>query len=127
PRPVAIRTAALAGAALLAASAAAGCGTGPGAHARTGTEPRDAAGDGVRHARSASRLPARFTEQRLDWAPCTGPAGSRTGRALPPLPDGTKWECATLTAPLDYARPESGGTLKLAMVRAAAVRPGNSE
>ncbi|AXK31551.1 alpha/beta hydrolase [Streptomyces armeniacus] len=120
-RPAAVRTSALTCAALLAATAAlTGCG---GSGGDGGGEPLDPAGDEAPAVRSTARLPAEFTGQRLDWAPCKGRAGTE-GAAPPPLPDGTPWECATLKAPLDYAEPR-GGTIDLAMVRAAAVRRGS--
>ncbi len=47
---------------------------------------------------------ARFYEQDLDWKPCSGDS-----------------ECARLTVPLDYAKPD-GETIKLAVLRSPAER-----
>ncbi len=68
--------------------------------------------------------PAEFTGQTLDWGEC-GPLTTRqgSGPAPEPLPDGTPWECATLTVPLDYAHPDPDGeTLDLALIRAPAAQ-----
>ncbi|MDT0265483.1 alpha/beta hydrolase [Streptomyces sp. DSM 44915] len=64
-------------------------------------------------------LPDRFTEQELNWADCPAPDSAQgdDGTSPTPLPDGADWECATLTAPLDYTDPD-GETIDLAMVRA---------
>ncbi len=40
------------------------------------------------------------------------------GDAPEPLPDGTRWQCATARAPLDWDRPD-GATTELALIRAA--------
>ncbi|GGX90563.1 alpha/beta hydrolase [Streptomyces hiroshimensis] len=58
--------------------------------------------------------------QQLTWKACPPPttaeSGSSSGRA--PGPD---WECATLHAPLDYARPMSNSnTIDIALIRAKA-------
>ncbi|MDX3228349.1 alpha/beta hydrolase [Streptomyces sp. ME19-01-6] len=52
---------------------------------------------------------AAYYEQKLSWHECGGGAG---------------FECATLTAPLDYARPADGHDLKLAVSRKKAGGPG---
>lgn len=113
-RAVAVRSAALLLALAAVVTAAAGCGDGgpPERHAArvAGRAAEDAAG-------GAAALPAEFTRQRLDWRECTAAAGTAAPAALP---DGTRWECATLRAPLDYADPSHGGTLGLAMIRARA-------
>ncbi|WP_228982353.1 alpha/beta hydrolase [Streptomyces sp. DH12] len=95
------RTAVLAAAALLA-GAAAGCGGGDdGADAGRGTLDELAA-------------------QKLSWKPCTPPTAAEGGATAPsPLPDGTKWQCAFMDAPLDYDEP-GGDTVELALIRAPA-------
>ncbi|MDK1476293.1 alpha/beta hydrolase [Streptomyces sp. 549] len=63
-------------------------------------------------------LPAELREQRLAWEECPAPTAAQGGGQAPaPLPDGTRWQCATLRAPLDYAEPD-GETLGLALIRA---------
>ncbi|CAL9523233.1 Carboxylesterase A [Streptomyces sp. enrichment culture] len=58
--------------------------------------------------------------QKLSWKPCA-PSAAAEGEATPPspLPDGTRWECAFMDAPLDYADP-GGDTIELALIRAKA-------
>ncbi|NEB78969.1 alpha/beta hydrolase [Streptomyces sp. SID14478] len=56
-------------------------------------------------------LPSSLTSQRLGWGRCKATAGA-------PAP-GSDWQCATLKAPLDYAKPD-GTTLDLALIRAKA-------
>ena len=64
-------------------------------------------------------LPASFTDQDLDWKPCPPPRSSQGDdeTSPSPLPDGERWECATMTAPRDYTDP-GGETLDLALIRA---------
>ncbi|URN15112.1 MULTISPECIES: alpha/beta hydrolase [Streptomyces] len=96
------RTAVLAAAALLAA--AAGCG---GDGGRDGGE--DAGGEAMR----------KLAAQKLSWKPCA-PSATEGGEVPPsPLPDGTRWECAFMDAPLDHADP-GGETIELALIRAGA-------
>lgn len=69
---------------------------------------------------AAAALPASLTSQKLNWQPCTAPSTAQGGGTAPgKLPDGTAWECANLTVPLDYAKP-TGDTIDLAMIRAKA-------
>ncbi|WP_329545642.1 alpha/beta hydrolase [Streptomyces sp. NBC_01356] len=59
-----------------------------------------------------------LTAQKLSWKDCPAPSASEGGGDAPsPLPGGTKWKCATLKAPLDWADPK-GDTIKLALIRA---------
>ncbi|QOV35773.1 alpha/beta fold hydrolase [Streptomyces ferrugineus] len=60
---------------------------------------------------SATPLPSSLTSQKLDWGRCKAAAGS-------PAP-GDKWRCATLKAPLNWAKPD-GRTIDLALIRAKA-------
>ncbi|GAA3857173.1 alpha/beta hydrolase [Streptomyces sedi] len=80
----------------------------------------------VEGARDTDDLPKSFTEQRLEWSPCPPPDSSQGDdtATTAPLPDGGEWECATLTAPLDYTDPE-GDTIDLAMVRARSEAEGD--
>ena len=102
--------------ALLTAGALVGGCAGASADAERAERPAAAGRDG---ARDTDDLPRSFTEQRLEWASCPAPDSSQGDDATTPspLPDGAEWECATLTAPLDYTEPE-GDTIDLAMVRA---------
>ncbi|MQY16283.1 Carboxylesterase A [Streptomyces sp. RB5] len=66
-------------------------------------------------------LPATLTAQSPDWKSCGAPVGAPPGQQHPPkrLADGTRWECATLTVPVDYAKP-GGETMGIALIRARA-------
>ncbi|UED84315.1 alpha/beta hydrolase [Streptomyces profundus] len=79
----------------------------------------EAEDDGDGGAVDTDDLPASFTDQRLRWAPCPPPDASQGDDAATPtpLPDGGAWECATMTAPLDYTEP-AAETIDLALVRA---------
>ncbi|MEV0373854.1 alpha/beta hydrolase [Streptomyces sp. NPDC050636] len=70
---------------------------------------------------AATGLPASLASQKLNWQPCPAPSTAQGGGGKAPgkLPDGTIWECASLKAPLDYAKP-AGDTIDLAMIRAKA-------
>ncbi|GAA3741146.1 alpha/beta hydrolase [Streptomyces tremellae] len=69
----------------------------------------------------ASPAPSDLGTQKPDWRACTAPNVAQGGGAAPkPLPGGTRWQCATMAVPLDYAHP-SAGTLRLALIRAKAV------
>lgn len=58
--------------------------------------------------------------QKLSWRDCPAPDDAQgTGDKPSPLPGGTKWQCATMKAPLDWAKPK-GGTVDLALIRAKA-------
>ncbi|MFC9602917.1 alpha/beta hydrolase [Streptomyces niveus] len=71
-----------------------------------------------------SAAPKDLTSQKLDWKACPTPSAAEGGGTAPsPLPGGTKWECATMTAPLDYAKPK-GATIPLALIRAKTSDPG---
>ncbi|MFD5320523.1 alpha/beta hydrolase [Streptomyces sp. NPDC127098] len=89
-----------------------GCATADGDTAR----PRPAA---RQDATDTDDLPERFTGQRLDWSACPAPDSAEGGGSASPspLPDGEDWECARMTAPLDYSDP-NGDTIEIAMIRA---------
>ncbi|WP_405906747.1 alpha/beta hydrolase [Streptomyces sp. NBC_00828] len=92
PNPPPLRAAALTVAAVLLSSLMTGC----------GDDPKD----------------EDLTAQKLSWKDCPAPSASEGGGDAPsPLPGGTKWKCATLKAPLDWADPK-GDTIKLALIRA---------
>ncbi|RVU17331.1 alpha/beta hydrolase [Streptomyces antnestii] len=94
PRP---RAAALAAIAVLVTSALAAC----------GSESKD----------------VDLTSQSLSWKDCPAPSESEGGGAAPsPLPGGATWQCATMKAPLDWAKPK-GDTIDLALVRAKTSGP----
>jgi pimeloyl-ACP methyl ester carboxylesterase len=65
-------------------------------------------------------VPEEFTHQALAWGECGAPTTLQGGGGAPePLADGTEWECATLTVPLDYAHPDPDGeTIDIAVIRA---------
>ncbi|MEV6973578.1 alpha/beta hydrolase [Kitasatospora sp. NPDC093806] len=67
-------------------------------------------------AATAPPLPASLTGQQLSWQACPAPSAAQGGGKAPGTPP---WECATLKAPLDYAKPD-GPTIDLALVRAKA-------
>lgn len=62
----------------------------------------------------------RLAAQKPEWSACLPPSPAEGGGSAPsPLPDGAQWECAFMTAPLDYAKPD-GDTVDLALIRAKA-------
>ncbi|MET8831238.1 alpha/beta hydrolase [Streptomyces sp. NPDC004610] len=64
-----------------------------------------------------------LTAQKLSWQDCPAPSPAEGGGEAPsPLPDGTKWQCATLKAPLDWDSPQ-GDTLGIALIRARTSGP----
>ncbi len=75
----------------------------------------DEADDGT----DTADLPAALTGQSLDWASCPAPEPEQGDdqSTPPPLAGDTPWECADLTAPLDYADP-GGDTIQIALIRA---------
>ncbi|WP_460069237.1 alpha/beta hydrolase [Streptomyces sp. YKOK-I1] len=94
PNPARLRAAALTATVVLLTSASAGCG--------------EDAGD------------EDLTAQKLDWEDCPAPSASEGGGTAPsPLPDGDRWECATMKAPRDWADPK-GDTVEIALIRAEA-------
>ncbi|MBK6015839.1 alpha/beta hydrolase [Streptomyces sp. MBT53] len=65
------------------------------------------------------------TAQKLSWKDCPAPSESEGGGAAPsPLPNGGKWQCATMKAPLDWSKPK-GDTIGIALVRAKTSGPAN--
>ncbi|MFI5675038.1 alpha/beta hydrolase [Streptomyces cellulosae] len=99
PSPSRPRAAALTAAALLLATVLAGC----------SDDSQDQDQD----------LPA----QKLSWEDCPAPSAAEGGGEPPsPLPGGQEWQCATMKAPLDWAKPK-GDTIDLALIRAKASGP----
>ncbi|MFF1453115.1 alpha/beta hydrolase [Streptomyces sp. NPDC058274] len=59
-----------------------------------------------------------LTAQKLSWKNCPAPSEAEGGGNAPsPLPGGAEWQCATMKAPLDWAKPK-GDTIGIALVRA---------
>ncbi|MER7013033.1 alpha/beta hydrolase [Saccharopolyspora sp. NPDC000359] len=57
-------------------------------------------------------VPAKFAEQRIQWAPCFD------GELPPELPPGSeRLECGTFTAPMDWHDPDNGKEVSLAVSR----------
>ncbi|MEU0371586.1 alpha/beta fold hydrolase [Streptomyces sp. NPDC006283] len=120
-----VRVAALAATTLLLAGSATGCGSGEeGTDDRKGGAPSaspaptpEAAGtpDAPRPA-----LPAALTGQKLDWQTCGAPTKAQGSYAKAP---GSRWQCATLEAPLDYREP-TGETVGIALIRSKTEGPG---
>ncbi|MGQ4486247.1 alpha/beta hydrolase [Streptomyces sp. SAS_281] len=64
-----------------------------------------------------------LASQKLSWKKCPAPSQAQGGGNPPsPLPGGANWECASMKAPLDYAKPD-GATIELALIRAKAISP----
>ncbi|MGW1725564.1 alpha/beta fold hydrolase [Streptomyces sp. NPDC002306] len=104
------RWTALGAAALLVAGCGGGSSSDNGKNGE-GTGSAKPSASSPRAAATAPALPAKLTNQKLDWGRCEATADS-------PAPGGD-WQCATLEAPLDWAKPE-GRTTDLAMIRAKA-------
>ena len=61
--------------------------------------------------------------QKLSWKDCQAPSRAEGGGEAPsPLPGGAEWQCATLKAPRDWAKPK-GDTIDLALIRAKTSGP----
>ncbi|MGW0581596.1 alpha/beta fold hydrolase, partial [Streptomyces sp. NPDC002920] len=61
-----------------------------------------------------------LTAQKLSWKDCPAPSQAEGGGSAPsPLPDGQRWQCATMKAPLDWNDPK-GDTIGIALIRAEA-------
>ncbi|MFE8016737.1 alpha/beta hydrolase [Streptomyces antibioticus] len=64
-----------------------------------------------------------LTAQKLDWEDCPAPSQAEGGGSAPsPLPDGDRWQCATMKAPLDWDDPK-GDTIGIALIRARTSGP----
>ncbi|MFE0728510.1 alpha/beta hydrolase [Streptomyces antibioticus] len=61
--------------------------------------------------------------QKLDWKDCPAPSQAEGGGSAPsPLPNGDRWQCATMKAPLDWDDPK-GDTIGIALIRARTSGP----
>ncbi|WP_330173729.1 alpha/beta fold hydrolase [Streptomyces sp. NBC_01498] len=126
-RPALTAVTAVTVAALLAAAGCSGpdgdSGAGDGPGGRNDTDTSTNGQEGRNRAESSS-APGNLTSQKLNWKPCPAPSAAEGGGPAPsPLPGGTKWECASMAAPLDYAKPD-GDTIDLALVRGRTSDPG---
>lgn len=120
-RPALTAVTAVAVAALLAAAGCSGSDSGSDSSDQGGQNSRNDQ-DGQERA-DATAAPKDLTSQKPSWKPCPTPSAAEGGGTAPsPLPGGTKWECATMTAPLDYAKPK-GATIPLALIRARTSDP----
>jgi len=96
PKPPRIRAAALTAAAVLLPALITGCAHGP------------------------SLAQGGLLGQMLNWKDCTAPSESEGGGNAPsPLPNGDRWQCATMQAPLNWDAPQSG-TIDIALIRVKA-------
>ncbi|WP_326600688.1 alpha/beta hydrolase [Streptomyces sp. NBC_01803] len=107
------RAAALAAALALAAGACSGGGPSDDGPGRSPTPGRTGDIGGADARTGPPELPAEFTDQRPAWETCAAPTPVQ-GTGPAPGPD---WECATLTVPLDYAHPDDGETIGIALIR----------
>ncbi|MDA5282323.1 alpha/beta hydrolase [Streptomyces sp. Isolate_45] len=109
------RAAALATAALLAVPALAACG----GEAKDKADPKPSTSAAASAEAKPAVLPAALTGQKPDWQKCPAPSAAQGGGKAP----GSGWECATMKAPLDYAKPD-GETLDVALIRKKATDAG---
>ncbi|MFJ5531422.1 alpha/beta hydrolase [Streptomyces sp. NPDC093261] len=66
-----------------------------------------------------------LSSQKLIWKDCPAPSEAEGGGSAPaPLPSGTRWQCATMKAPLNWNDP-TGGTIGIALIRAKTSGPPN--
>lgn len=115
-----IRITALSAVSLLLAGALSACDSGtedpaPDAKA-SATATATLSGTAAAAASAAPVLPAALTRQRLDWKRCAAPVKAWGSAAKAP---GSRWKCATMKAPLDYAEP-AGESLGIALIRSEA-------
>ncbi|MCE7082493.1 alpha/beta hydrolase [Streptomyces sp. ST2-7A] len=69
-------------------------------------------------ARDYPGLPESLARQSLEWSACPEPSVEQGGGDAPgELPDGTPWQCSSLTVPVDWEDTE-GETIDIALVRA---------
>ncbi|MER6087147.1 alpha/beta hydrolase [Streptomyces bluensis] len=95
PNPPRLRATALTATAVLLCPLLAGCG---------GDDPKD----------------PDLTAQKLSWKDCPAPSAPEGGGAAPsPLPNGGRWQCATMKAPRDWSDPKAG-TIDVALIRVRA-------
>jgi pimeloyl-ACP methyl ester carboxylesterase len=106
--PIQLRGTALAATTVLLSASVAACGNARGEH-------------GGRHVQGIQGIQGdSLASQKLSWKNCPAASDSQGGGGTPsPLPGGTKWQCATMKAPLDWHRPK-GATIGIALIRAKA-------
>ncbi|MEW1794240.1 alpha/beta hydrolase [Streptomyces niveus] len=126
-RPALTAVTAVTVATLLAAAGCSGSGADSGGQGgqggQTSRNDQDGQEDG-QNTTDTTAAPQNLTSQKLDWKACPAPSAAEGGGTAPsPLPGGTKWECASMAAPLDYAKPK-GATIELALIRAKTSDPG---
>ncbi|MEU3465309.1 alpha/beta hydrolase [Streptomyces sp. NPDC006733] len=114
---VRVRRGAAVGVALVVALGAAGCtGGDAGAADDKPSVTASVTGGGTPAAGGPAALPGSLTGQQLSWRRCPAPSVAQGADGRAP---GSEWQCSTLKAPLDYAKPD-GPTIGLAMIRAKA-------
>ncbi|QKW08801.1 alpha/beta fold hydrolase [Streptomyces sp. NA04227] len=112
----AVRVGALTLAAALIVTGAAACGDDDGGSDGGGGDgTRAAADDSSSSPAGSGDLPGSLTGQKLDWQTCEASTPAQ-GSGPPP---GARWQCATMKAPRDYAKPD-GATVDLALIRSRA-------
>lgn len=89
---------------------AAGCGGG----GSSAADSKPSATASASHTTAPDALPGSLTGQKLSWKRCAAPSVAQGADGKAP---GSDWQCSTLKAPLDYAKPD-GPTIGLAMIRA---------
>ncbi|BCL27075.1 hypothetical protein ACFFS2_18060 [Streptomyces aurantiacus] len=90
-------------------------------------DPGSGSGSGADAPAATPAVPAALSGQKLNWTPCPAPSAAQGADEKPKnLPDGTKWQCSTMKAPLDYAKAD-GKTIDLALIRATAARDSGKE
>ncbi len=93
----------------------------------TACDPGSGSGSGTDRTAATPAVPASLSGQELNWTPCPAPSAAQGADEKPKnLPDGTKWQCSTMKAPLDYAKAD-GKTIDLALIRATAARDSGKE
>ncbi|MFT2015221.1 alpha/beta hydrolase [Streptomyces sp. 796.1] len=109
-----IRSTALASAALMVAVGAtvAGCGGGDDGKADGPSGIRETHSATASPAGADPGLPRALTNQQVKWGACEAPSTLQGGGDKP----GDAWQCGTLKAPLDYAKPQ-GEAIDLALIR----------
>ncbi|MEU8774247.1 alpha/beta hydrolase [Streptomyces sp. NPDC048606] len=103
-----VRLAALTAASLVAVPALAACG----GDAKGKADAKPSGGSASPSASAPVVLPAALTGQKPQWGACAAPSAAQGGGKAP----GKAWECATMKAPLDYAKP-AGETVDVALIR----------
>jgi pimeloyl-ACP methyl ester carboxylesterase len=110
-----VRSGRRAAAVIAAALLLAGCGSGGGSGTRAGPERHTPSTTATHSGQAAAGTagqalapPPSLTGQTVHWGSCKG----GDGRAAP----GPGWQCGTMKAPLDYAKP-AGKTIDIALIR----------